>query len=249
MSVATWHPTTATDRDIRPDMVLPETSSEGEQLLLTWYGGADLDRIGYVKIVGTSAGEEPLSLHVIPSTSSNVVRTLAAFAQYPAHIDRPKHRENVVHGETVLGVVTDLRSWLGITKTQVAELGGFDRRNLSNWERGGAYPSTVRHLLSVHALVGAIVDKLGQGHAMAWLMARAEGPDSGAASVVRLLSDSQRLSTVAKSASRFLYETPNRPSQYEDLAFEADSTEGEAPRVARTTKPVIQVARPPKRRA
>lgn len=71
-----------------------------------------------------------------------------------------------------LKAVQELQSWLSISASEVTRLGGFARRNLSNWQTGrGAYGASSRHLLAVHALVSQLVKVQGREGALLWLNA------------------------------------------------------------------------------
>jgi len=105
--------------------------------------------------------------------------------------------------------VDDLAAWLQISATEVAEIGRFARRNLSNWRAGsGAYGASSRHLLSVHALVSQLINALGQDRARLWLAA---GTANGQPRLDRLAVGEDGLREVFAAAEPMLFPV-TRPS-------------------------------------
>ena len=160
---------------------------------------------------------------------------------HAATVGRPK----AIPGEEIRRVVEDLAEWLGITRTEVAEVGRFNRRSISNWATKGAYPSTVRHLLAVHALVSAVIARLGVDGARQWINSQAGGASAEAASIVAMLSDDDRIGELVSEASGFLFVTPPRLSQFAELALEEDVEPDAAVPATRSRKPVKRVVAKP----
>lgn len=117
----------------------------------------------------------------------------------------------------------DLRRWLSLTAGEVAELGGFARRSLANWQNGrGAYGASSRYLLSVHALVEGLVRSLGESAALLWL----QTPINNGRSALDLLRDGEPgLRTVLVRAEPLLFRAGTPASQvvsWDDLSETAD---------------------------
>ena len=66
--------------------------------------------------------------------------------------------------------VDDLKRWLHMNDTAVANACGFSRRSLTNWRGGGGtYDAASRRLFAVHALVGNLIQVLGDVRTGLWL--------------------------------------------------------------------------------
>jgi len=65
-----------------------------------------------------------------------------------------------------------LKEWLSLNDSELADLCGFSRRSLLNWRNGGGvYGASSRRLFAIHALIGHIAVRLGSERAMLWLNA------------------------------------------------------------------------------
>lgn len=74
----------------------------------------------------------------------------------------PLRRSSVPAAE-VLGCVDRCAAWLNCTEEEVAAYAGFSRRSIANWRRGvDPYPSTVRGLLELHALLSLLSRTQGE---------------------------------------------------------------------------------------
>jgi hypothetical protein len=140
-------------------------------------------------------------------------------AELASEISEPGHPK-VIAGRDVRRLVDDLVEWLGITRGDVASIGGFSRRNISNWVTRGAYPKTVRHILAVHSFVSSLVRHLGLDGARHWILENAGGQATDNASVVAMLGDHQRIAELVSAASSLLFAAPRRRSQLEMLSEE-----------------------------
>jgi hypothetical protein len=79
---------------------------------------------------------------------------------------------------TALSVAEDLRAWLGVTYDDLAAITGIGKTTFHHWKRTGAEPrpSTTYRLRSVHALVRALIAKLGVTGATEWLRVGTPAP-------------------------------------------------------------------------
>ena len=110
--------------------------------------------------------------------------------------------------QVALAAVADLQQWLAIGQDQVAALAGYAPRCVKNWREGmGPYPSTVRRLFDVHALVGALTRAMGTEGARLWLT---DGERAGASRRDRLADDAG-LRAVISEATATLFEPPTVP--------------------------------------
>lgn len=66
--------------------------------------------------------------------------------------------------------VESLKTLLGMTDTDVAELAGFSRRTLTNWRNGASsYSASSRSLFSIDAFVTRLASNLGESGMRVWL--------------------------------------------------------------------------------
>lgn len=155
-------------------------------------------------------------------------------------------RANGVAPSSAATAADDLKKWLTLSDTEVAELCGFSRRSLLNWRNGaGAHGTSSRRLLSIHALIGHLMTAVGPARAGLWL-----GMDDGTGltrlDALRANDDGMR--RVLTQAEPLLFgEVPARGD------FDSGLTDAEAARVmmsVRTdeepaqTSPVRRVRRP-----
>ncbi len=228
MSTTLWYPTSTMDEDLfalpwRP----PQTASipkerRSQKALIAALATASI----FSGVSGlTSTGDISAHPFAIRMTSldSYAETTLSTSARSPLSDFEPaqavSRRGNIIEGAIVLAAVSDLQHWLGLNKSQVARVGQFNRRSLINWERQGAYRSTVRHLLGVHALVRAVVDSLGQQSALTWFAAQAAA-QGDSRTLDALLGDGAAVNQLARAAGSFIFETLESPSQFADLEFD-----------------------------
>jgi len=257
LTAMTWYPTQATDNvsglpPLENQSVITDTPRV-THLQKSFVALGALASVLAGTTAGTSSGIEPFHWVVLRATSASVSTDLLrgglrwAFTPIVKSDDATEKTTNAaaVPGSIVLGVIGELQSWLGVNRTQVAEIGGFDRRNLSNWSKSGAYPSTIRHLLSVHALVSSIVQTLGVEGARTWLAAQTAqivGTTSATPGVKDLLGDDEKVSALVSAASGLLFALPARASQYADMAFDETkevSSLNAVPRIPRTARRVV----------
>ena len=250
VSQAVWYITSAADEDVGlPALARETTSNSTARRPRPWWVAAASAASAASLLLGmpgvTSAGSTSPRTLAVRSTWSSLDEALSpsgAAAMVDSHGPSSEVKAAAgIPGSTVLGVVDDLCQWLGLTKTQIATVGQFDRRSLSNWKRQDAYPSTVRHLMGVHAVVGAIVSKLGREGGIAWLAGRANGM-----ALASVLADEREVVRIAREAAPFLYQTPPRESQYDGLAFDGDGPV--IPMGQRAPRPPVSVELPSTRR-
>jgi len=128
--------------------------------------------------------------------------------------------EQIDHGltERVLAAVDEIRSVLALSTDEVCRVGGFNRRNLSNWAgEKTPHQSTVRHLLEAHTLVRAGVRAWGGEGFRSWVLERV--PDEG--DLVSLLSDGPALKTLVRSFTAERAEQPRLPRLSDELELES----------------------------
>lgn len=120
--------------------------------------------------------------------------------------------------------VRELCAWLGVTEQEVADLAGFAVRSVANWRQGmRPRPATVRRLYQLHALIEALVSRLGAPGVRQWLR-----EPSGDLGVVReqLLASAEGLATLQDEAADLLYEKPRAvdamASEPEERAIEEE---------------------------
>jgi hypothetical protein len=72
----------------------------------------------------------------------------------------------------------DLRNWLNVTYEDLAGITGVGKTTFHHWKRTGAEPrpATTYRLRSVHALVRALIAKLGTAGASDWLRVGTPSP-------------------------------------------------------------------------
>lgn len=141
--------------------------------------------------------------------------------------------------DRVLSAISDLVDWLGVTEEQASDLAGFSRRNVSNWRRGvGVYPKTVRSLFEIHALVGGLINSLGQGGMLSWL-----SQENGDLTRMKMLGSSEGRSLLYQLAQPLLFErAPVDRAQPEYVESELNEQF-----LQKEEKPTIP-RRPPRRR-
>lgn len=137
------------------------------------------------------------------------------------HFSGPSIAERPSPAETALTAVSDIQRWLAVGQDQVANLAGYAPRSLKNWREGmDPYPSTVRRLLDLHALLGSLTHSMGVEGARLWL---ADAGQTGAQRRDRLADDAG-LRSVISEASAILFERPTVPSMQ---ALDFDEAESE----------------------
>lgn len=116
--------------------------------------------------------------------------------------------------ERALAAVSDVQSWLGIGRDDVARLAGCSPRSIKNWRDGmDPYPATVRRLFGIHALVGALERQLGLDGTRVWLAGTAV--DGRARR--DLLGEETGLRSLVAEAAGFLFESPVRDARTVEL--------------------------------
>jgi hypothetical protein len=119
----------------------------------------------------------------------------------PAIVERP-----LSPAQMAVTAVSDIQRWLAVGQDQVATLAGYAPRSVKNWREGmDPYPSTVRRLFDLHALLGSLTQRMGIDSARLWLA------DSSRGGVRRrdLLTDDVGLRSVISEAATTLFEQPN----------------------------------------
>jgi hypothetical protein len=131
-------------------------------------------------------GLEPRTIYVSQGARDAVTQSSAAFAARQA--------------------VEDLMRWLRMTPEEVADLCGFAKRSFHNWIAGmQPRPNTVRKLHDVHALVAALIQRLGPDRTILWL----SEPLSGGRTRLGKMRD-ERVQSVIRDARGFLFASPPR---------------------------------------
>jgi hypothetical protein len=108
--------------------------------------------------------------------------------------------------QTAVAAVADIQRWLAVGQDQVATLAGYAPRSVKNWREGmDPYPSTVRRLFDLHALLGSLTERMGVDGARLWLA------DASHTGVRRrdLIGEDAGLRSVISEASATLFERPN----------------------------------------
>ena len=139
-------------------------------------------------------------------------------AQRPGLVPDKVQPEPSDENDAVLFAVGDLQSILRLNTEQVSQIGGFSRRNISNWVRGTATPhrSTVNHLMAVHSLVRASHRAIGAGFT-AWLHDQIPAGED----LVSHLSTPEGLAAVTREARSLMFTVPAQDDPGRDLDFEA----------------------------
>lgn len=80
--------------------------------------------------------------------------------------------------DDALHAADELRAWLDLTYDDLAAITGIAKNTFHHWRRTGARPrpSTARRLWRVHALVRALIARLGRQPAVAWLRTGPRSP-------------------------------------------------------------------------
>lgn len=81
-------------------------------------------------------------------------------------------------GDDALHAADELRAWLDLTYDDLAAITGIAKNTFHHWRRTGARPrpSTARRLWRAHALVRALMARLGRRPAVAWLRTGPRSP-------------------------------------------------------------------------
>jgi hypothetical protein len=107
---------------------------------------------------------------------------------------------------SALTAVEDLQRWLAIGQDQVAALAGYAPRSVKNWREGmDPYPSTVRRLFDLHALLGSLTQRMGIEGTRLWL---ADVSHTGVRRRDRL-ADDDGLRVVISEAATNLFAQPS----------------------------------------
>jgi hypothetical protein len=103
---------------------------------------------------------------------------------------------------SALAAAEDLRTWLNITYDDLATVTGIGKTTFYHWKRTGAEPrpATTYRLRGVHALIRALIAKLGMAGMTAWLR-------TGTPSPLELLLNG-KLAGVERLAHDVLFYTP-----------------------------------------
>lgn len=116
----------------------------------------------------------------------------------------------------------ELKEWLALTDTELAELCGVSRRTVLNWRKGGGtHGISSRRLLSIHALVGHLAARLGSiSQAMLWLDTADE---DGRSRLEKVASGEQGIRRVLRAAEPILF-----PEVVESRHFDSGLSDEEA---------------------
>lgn len=96
----------------------------------------------------------------------------------------------------------DLKDWLALSDSDVANLCGFSRRTLLNWRTGASAPhgNSSRRLFAIHALIGHLLDSAGPDRTRLWLemddgtgLSRLDALGAGDEGVRRVLTQAEPL--------------------------------------------------------
>lgn len=165
-------------------------------------------------------------LHELPESWAARPWLLAAFdeREVPAGPKGEMSKVGGVSDTRPTRAVRELCAWLDVTEREVADLAGFAVRSVANWRQGiRPRPATVRGLYQLHALVEALVSRLGAPGVRQWLR-----EPSGEHGVVReqLLASSQGFAALQDEAADLLYEKPRTveavASEPEERAIEEE---------------------------
>ncbi len=141
-----------------------------------------------------------------------------------------------------IAAVEDLRNWLGVTNKDLQSVTGIPERTFYDWKRTKRVhrPSTVRKLWRAHALVDAVVKKLGVDGARQWF-------HSGAVSPLDLLQAGD-LDAVEQAAHALLFrrDATEREERTDRFPFVPDADY--IFRHESDTVPVVRANRRPRRR-
>lgn len=141
--------------------------------------------------------------------------------------------------QAALAAVSDIQRWLAIGQDQVAGLAGYAPRSVKNWREGmDPYPTTVRRLFDLHALLGSLDRSMGTEGARLWLA----GADLAGASRRERLGDDAGLRSVIAEAATTLFEAPTVATLHA-LDFEEEAQRDVAPRPDAFSGPVRRVRR------
>lgn len=161
---------------------------------------------------GTSATDQGLSFRAAAGAYGHQA------AGRPNAVETARSERDRRVSAASVSAVDDLAEWLHLTDSQVAQLGNVSRRTLGNWRNaGGAYGSSSRHLLAVHAFVSQLVAVQGIERTRLWL---ALGTDDGTDRVARIGQGAEGLRHVLALAEPLLFPTlqgPRRLVDDEDL--------------------------------
>jgi hypothetical protein len=145
----------------------------------------------------------PLTLLDVPSPAATIISTYDT-ETLPARVAEPVAESAAAPaasttGERAYAAFKDLGRWLMLDDTAVARMVGIKRTTPYAWERQGSEPrpATVRRLLQHHAVVAAVVDRLGETDAQAWLAA-------GSPSRIELLLDG-RLDAIDEQVGELVF--------------------------------------------
>lgn len=113
------------------------------------------------------------------SHSTPLTPTVADTTAIPWYATAPDPaRPDPLPNSRAFRAFTELRTWLHLSVDEAADLVGVGRTTPNAWERDGREPQprTARRLFQLHALIGAVVRRLNQEGADAWLMAGTPTP-------------------------------------------------------------------------
>ena len=140
--------------------------------------------------------------------------------------------------QAALKAVSDIQRWLPVGQDEVASLAGYAPRSVKNWREGmDPYPSTVRRLFDLHALLGSLTRRLGIEGGRLWLA----DVDASGARRRNLLADDAGLRSVISEASSILFEHSYRQADGGD--FEQSPEEEVIPHPEFFTGPVRRIRR------
>ena len=118
--------------------------------------------------------------------------------------EQEKQSQATAKTSSALAAAEDLRVWLNITYDDLARMTGIGKTTFHHWKRTGAEPrpATTYRLRSVHALIRALIAKMGRDAATAWLR-------TGTPSPLELLLNG-KLARVERMAHDVLFDTSAR---------------------------------------
>jgi hypothetical protein len=166
---------------------------------------------------------------------------LARFFSIPPRPSTGDTMLPVLPAADALRAADDLRTWLGATYDDLQAITGIAKNTIHYWRRTGASPrsSTVRRLWRAHALIKALISRLGKDAAITWLRT---GPGSPLGALL-----SGDLEGAEAAVHQVLFRHPTgRPEEREDEAPFRPEPEFEV-RTDPATAAVRRASRPPRR--
>lgn len=152
--------------------------------------------------VVSPAGAETTT-NISPARRTNEVRQSNWWESTRERLqDASAKRERGSTSDSAALAADDLKDWLALSDSDVANLCGFSRRTLLNWRTGTSAPhgTSSRRLFAVHALIGHLLDSVGPDRTRLWLemddgagLSRLDALGTGDEGVRRVLTQAEPL--------------------------------------------------------